>query len=400
MNVSIVGVGMGNPKLLTAQATETLVQSDFLIGAARLLDLFAAANKSSFAAVSPGEIAARIAALPQDRRACVLVSGDVGFYSVAKRLREALSGHEVNCICGISSLQYFTAKLGTSWDDVKVVSLHGRNGTALGAVLAHEKTFLLTGGKIRVQDVCAQLCRNGFGDVTVSAGENLSYENERIVTDTAKALAEDCFESLAVMLVVNPKSFKAESVCGLPDEAFLRADVPMTKSEVRSVILSKLRPQPNDILYDIGAGTGSVSIELAGRATGGSVYAVECKAKALDIIERNKERFGARNLCVIAGKAPDVLKDLPAPDRVFIGGSLGSLREIIALLLKKNPAVRLVISAVTLETLAQAVECLREFSLTRVDIAQVSVAKARIMGEYHMMTAQNPVTIITAQGGG
>ena len=185
---------------------------------------------------------------------------------------------------------------------------------------------------------------------------------------------------------------------GLPDEAFERDETPMTKSEVRSVALSKLQLTERAIVYDIGSGSGSVSVEAALQSWRGRVYAVEMKEKAIALTRRNAKKFRLSNLEVVCGKAPEALSELPAPTHAFIGGSTGNLDGIIQCLLEKNPGVSIVATAVTLETLAELTEAAKAFGFC--DIAEISVAKPRALGRYHLMTAQNPVYVFTMQNGG
>lgn len=182
---------------------------------------------------------------------------------------------------------------------------------------------------------------------------------------------------------------------GLPDREFVRGDVPMTKEEVRSVSLSKLHLKRDSIVYDVGAGTGSVSVEAAIQADQGHVYAIERNEEAVALILQNQRRMKVDNLTVIAGEAPDVLEELPAPDCVFIGGSKGHMKEIIQTVAQKNPKVRVVINAIALETLAEAVKCCDEVKVTEEEIVQISVAKSKSVGSYHMMMGQNPVSVIS-----
>ena len=149
------------------------------------------------------------------------------------------------------------------------------------------------------------------------------------------------------------------------------------------------------VVYDVGSGSGSVSVECALQATQGRVYAIEMKEKALSLTRHNAEKFGLTNLELVAGAAPDALESLPAPTHAFIGGSTGNLRGIIDCLLAKNPDVRIVANAVTLETVAELTELCKSFEVC--DIAEVSVSKPRVLGRYHLMTAQNPVYIFTMQ---
>lgn len=180
------------------------------------------------------------------------------------------------------------------------------------------------------------------------------------------------------------------------DEEFIRGKVPMTKSEVRAVSISKLELCDDSIAYDIGAGTGSVAVEMALAMGRGHVYAIEQREEGCKLIGRNQEHFGVWNLTIVPGKAPDVLKDLPAADRVFIGGSGGELPGILDLVRKKNPSVRIVINAISLETLCTATEYLRGKGM-EAEIVSIQTARAKRLGNYHLMEGQNPVYIITIE---
>lgn len=398
MKVYIIGIGPGDRSLLTGQAAGLIEQSGCIIGAQRMLDLFGTSAKPMLASTCAHEIAAYLKEHSAFASAAVLVSGDVGFYSLAKRLQETLDGHDVERVCGLSSLQYFAAKLNIPWDDAKIISLHGRNGNLLASAAHNRRTFVLTGGDVRANDVCAALVSAGLGSLNVAVGENLSYPAERILTGTAEELCAEQFESLSVMFIENSRP--SAWMPGIDDAQFIRGNVPMTKSEVRAVILSKLRPSRYETVYDIGAGTGSVSVELALAVNEETVYAIERNEEAIGLIHTNKEKFGAQNLQVISGEAPDALLELPAPDCAFIGGCGGRLRETLEILLDKNPNVRIVISAITIETLTQAMMYISSLGFTGVDVLQIGISKSRSAGNSHMMIANNPITLICAQGSG
>lgn len=397
MKVYLIGVGMGNQDTLTLGAVHAIEESCALLGAPRLLEPWIG-KKECLPMVRPTEIAAAI-----DRVECgpvaVLLSGDAGFYSGAKGLRPLLEHHETLTIPGISSLSYFCARLGMAWQDIYVVSAHGRTHNAVGEIQCHGRTFILTGGNTTAQDICRELANRGMGYLHVWVGEALSYPEERIISGAAEELLAEEFADLAVLLAENPTPIKRPfTTPGLPDSVFQRGNVPMTKEEVRALVLTKLHPARHHIFWDVGAGTGSVSVECALAAPAGRVFAVEYKEEALELTVSNATAMGVSNLSVVSGAAPEVLHTLPAPDRVFVGGSNGHLAEIIRLAMEKNPAVRLVISAVTLETLHEAVSCCEKMRLTGVDVVQVSVTRTREVGRYHMMDAQNPVWLISAEG--
>lgn len=398
MKISIIGMGPGSTGMLTVQAKEAIDAAEVIIGAERLLQALPGDCRAAcYAVIEPGKTKQLIEANSQVESISVLMSGDTGFYSGARNLLPLLEGYEVDLIPGISSVQYFASRLRRPWQDWKLVSAHGKSCDAASLVRDNAETFFLTGGLLTVQVLCAQLRDAGLGDCQVTIGENLGSARERIVVGTAAELARLDGHLLAVMLVDNPTPRKTVS-CGQPDDIFLRGDIPMTKSEVRSVILSKLRLCEDDIVYDLGAGTGSVSVEAALLARSGRVYAIERNPEGCRLVVENAKKLGAFNLYSIEGEAPGAFAGLPAPDAVFIGGSGGKLSEILEELLRMNPAVRLVISAVTLETLAEATLAFSRLSLQNVDIVQIAVNRVKPLGGYHLVMAQNPVFVISGEG--
>ena len=402
MHVNIIGMGMGNRESLTVGALEALERSELVVGARRLLEACAGLPaREKLPLVSPHEIREAL----EERHglfaeASILVSGDVGFFSLAPLLYSELSDFPTTVFPGVSSLGYLCSRLRMPWQDVHVLSVHGREANYAGEVRTRRAVFLLTGGSTRVEDVCRGLAEAGLGSVTVHVGENLSYPDERIVSGTAAELAEASFCDLSVMLVINDqpleRPFAAPSTS---DEDFARGAVPMTKSEIRALAIARLRLQPSSVLWDVGAGTGSVSIEGALAASRGQVFAIERAPEAVDLIKRNAANFNATNITVIEGEAPQALCGLPAPDRVFVGGSGGSLEGVLRAATEANPAVGVVISAVTLETVAEALRCMALLSFENVDITQVQVSKASPAGTSHLMKAHNPVYLISATGG-
>lgn len=399
--LQIIGIGMGNPDTITTGALRLIEKSQAIIGARRMLESFPLAKGEKHDAIVSSEIMEWITQHPQYNTITVLMSGDVGFFSGAKklsRLAEETGCYQVVQIPGISSLQYFCAQLQTSWDDVKVISLHGREANFVGEIRTHQKTFLLTDSQWTPAAICRALAEAGLGYVSASVGQRLSYQDEQIVGGSAAELKEMDFDSLSVVLIQNHKVQSRSVVThGVSDERFIRGKVPMTKEEVRSVTLSKMQIEEDDIIYDVGAGTGSVSIEMALQAVKGRVYAVEANREGIALIEQNKAVFQANNLVITEGFAPEALKCLPVPDKAFIGGSKGNLAQIADCLLEKNPSVRIVINVIALESLTEALEVFRTRQMDDVDVVQVSVAKAKELGSYHMMMGQNPVYILTAQ---
>ncbi|HIX65714.1 MAG TPA: precorrin-6y C5,15-methyltransferase (decarboxylating) subunit CbiE [Candidatus Anaerotruncus excrementipullorum] len=397
MEISIVGAGMGSWELLTVQAARALENCQLLLGSRRLLEAFPGIGQVRELAATPQQVAQAVRAHPQLERACVLVSGDVGFYSLTKSLLALPELAGARVLCGISSLQYFCARLGQSWEEVAVLSLHGRQGDLEEAVRRSKKLFLLAGGATTPELICGRLAAAGLGELPVAVGEELGSPRERITRGTAAGLAGGRFSQLSVLLVENPAPRRPVAP-GLPDGAFLRGQTPMTKEEVRAVCLAKLHLQWGQTLWDVGAGTGSISVEAA-RLTGGEVCAIERDEQALALLQAQKERFGLARLRVVAGSAPAVLAGLPAPDGVFIGGSSGQLEGIFAAIRQANPTARVVLTAISLETLAQAADCFSRVLGVEPEVVQLMVAKAKRMGGHHLMLGQNPIYILSGGGG-
>lgn len=396
--ITILGVGVGSAGSMTLDAEEACRRADLIVGAERLTESLARFQKPCENAIFAKDIAEIVRKSPQ-RNIVVAMSGDTGFYSGAKALLPLLADLHPRVLPGISSLAYFCSRLGTAWDDALLISTHGRNCNYLAKIRRNPKVLALTGGKGGVAELLAALRENGLGDVRISVGENLSYENERIRSGTAAELAGEQFAPLSVVLAENPRAAERAVSCGLPDEAFLRAEVPMTKQEIRAVTMAKLALPKCGMCWDVGAGTGSVSMEMAACCEDGTVYAVEQKADACALIAENKRHLGISNVTIVSGTAPEALRKLPAPSHVFIGGSGGSLRDILTLVLEKNPRARIVLNTVTAETFAEAVETMKTLPIHGLDIVQISAARGKKAGAYHLMMAQNPVFIISCTGG-
>ncbi|MBR3556504.1 MAG: precorrin-6A reductase [Oscillospiraceae bacterium] len=398
--VTVVGIGPGSREQMTLAVREAIENADCLIGAKRMLEAVARQGQAAYGAIAPDAIAECIRAHGEYRRFAVVMSGDSGFFSGTKKLLPLLDFCRVTVLPGLSSLSCLCAKLGTSYEDVVTVSLHGREHDIASDVRRHGRVFALVGGDNGAGVLCERLREAGLGHVTVHVGEKLSYPEEKLTSGSASELAEKHFDSLSAVLIEN-ESPDAVLTPGLPDGVFQREEtVPMTKSEVRSVSLSKLRLTENAVCWDVGAGTGSVALEMAMIARKGHVYGIERKADALELMRSNAARLGVENLTAVSGKAPDACRELPAPTHAFIGGSGGNLREIIALLLEKNPRVRIVVTAVTLETVGETTALMKEFPFTETEVVSLSVARDRKAGPYRLMTGLNPVFIFTMQAGG
>ncbi len=397
-SILLVGIGMG-PGDMTVRAAEKVGEADLLIGARRMLEAVDTSGKDVLTEYRSDAIVDYIDAHPEYGRIAVLLSGDIGFYSGAKGLLSKIdrSKYDVDTEAGISSAVYLCSKLGETWQDAYLTSAHGRDSNIVGLVNTHPKVFTLLSGEDTVHEMCRRLFDYGLNDVSVMIGQDFGYPTERIFTGTPSECLDEPFGDLCVALVVNP-SPDTRNPIGIPDEEFTRGDAPMTKSEVRALSVAKLKLSPDSVVYDVGAGTGSVSVEMALTAYEGKVYAIEREDVAADLIEINKRKFKASNIEVVRGLAPDAMEGLPAPTHAFIGGSAGNLKEIVQCLLGKNPDVRIAINSVTVETMSETLQVIKDLGLVEEELVNVTVARSRRLGRYHLMTGQNPVYIAVVRG--
>lgn len=406
--VTIIGAGPGNPDLLSRAALDAIDIADVVIGAHRaLVGIDVPPDVVRCELVKTADIVAALTDAASWQRAVVVMTGDVGLFSGARRLVEALSGDaqlDVRVIPGISSASYLAARLARPWQDWRFASAHGVACDIVAEAEHAGELFLATSGGEDPSRLSGELVQAGFGDARVTVAERLSYPDERITCATASEIAGQTFDDLNVMLIEFAGGAASSrwpyASSGIPDELFIRGDVPMTKQEVRAVALAKLRLTATDTVWDVGAGTGSVSIEAALVARAGSVWAVERNAAGVRLIRENADAFGCGNVHAVPGVAPDALAKLPVPDAVFVGGSAGELPSIVEAALEKNSQVRLCVPCVTVETLTEACALLSGSRFKGFEACQVSAARAEAVGSYHLMKAQNPVFLVSARGAG
>ena len=294
--VIIAGMGPGSKSCITEEVKAAIDNAEIIIGSKRLIEEYP--DKKTFYAVTADNIISII---------------------------EHEEAQEYRILPGISSVIYFAARIGKPWENAAFVSVHGKKQSYIPVVLQNEMTYFLTQGN--VSQICKQLQSVGLSKAHVWIGENLSYENEKISSGEVSEFTEYESAGLTVMAVYNDYSHTF-SITGIPDRYFIRSDVPMTKREIRASVISRMAVRKNSCVYDIGAGTGSVSVELALHAPYGTVYAVERTEEGCSLIARNAEKFGLNNIEIIHGNAADVIDNLPVPDEVFIGGSGGESEYI------------------------------------------------------------------------
>ncbi len=414
LHISLVGLGMGSMDTLTEGAKEKLKEADCLFGAKRLLtcmDQWKIGKKGQKR--YPYYLAEDILPLLDEMRdegqteAAILFSGDSGFYSGSQKLYQKLKqwkqeqSQEISLRIypGISSVSYFAAACGVSWHDAKIISIHGKGqrreweSEVLAAVRYEKKVFLLVSGVRDVQAVGTVLKENGIAGCQVMVGYQLSYPEEKVVECTLDQCEQMKEEGLYILAVFRRECEKRYLAPQKKDAEFIRGKVPMTKEEIRELAVCKLKLTEEAVVYDIGSGTGSVAAEIAERSEHIQVYGVERNEEAAELISRNQKKFRLPNVVVIKGRAPECLAALPRPTHAFIGGSGGRLKEILEMLYQKNPTMRIVITAVSLETAGEILEMLNRVPTENEELIQVQVSRGRKAGAYHLMQAENPIYI-------
>ncbi|HHW47630.1 MAG TPA: precorrin-6y C5,15-methyltransferase (decarboxylating) subunit CbiE [Clostridiaceae bacterium] len=409
----VIGMGPGSEKLVHPAARELIENCDVLIGGRRNLEPYAHLSKEMLVIGNNlDEIYNYIRGNIEKKRIAVLASGDPGLYGIMSSLKENLPQVEMEVVPGISSLQYFCSKLHICWNDIAITSVHGRQQSQLYDIIkANRKTAVFTGGVQSPDAICRKMAELGLNNAVVAVGENLSYENERITVGSPDEIGKKTFGNLSLMIIqhngditgaqsqreISTPSRWEYSTPGIPDHLFIRGDVPMTKEEIRSVSISKLRLKNDSIVYDIGAGTGSVSVECGLVCRYGQVFAIEKDGEGVGLIEKNAGKFGVRNITIVNGEAPAALKGLPKPDRIFIGGTGGHMEEILDWIHRECRDVRVVANTVTIESTCEIIEGLKKRGFGDIEIINLSVSRDREAGEKHIMTALNPVYIISAE---
>ena len=404
-NINLVGIGLGNPNLLTKAAYKAIESSNIIIGARRIVESIKEdfADKLYYIEYNTEKIL-EIIKENIGNEIAVVFSGDISLFSGSIKLFERLNAAiedkkvfkdcKINTFPGISSLSYLCAKTNTDISKVKILSFHGKEELLYHNIDSNEYTFIITSKADGVKKICRKLIEFGFFELDIILGENLSYDNERITKAEASKFLDMEISDLNCMIISNPDADKSISF-GLSDEVFVRDKVPITKSEVRAIIMSKLDIQTDSICYDIGAGSGSVSIEMSRLAYDGKVYAIEKNPLAVELIQKNIHNFSAENIELIHAKAPDGLDNIINADKIFIGGSGGELISMMEIIFtsKKNPTI--VISAITMETIAQITDIVKiaKEKGYYTEITAINVSKSKEVGPYNMMMAQNMVFI-------
>lgn len=416
--IILSGIGMGNTDGMTREAYHAFEEAEIIFGAERMLE-----NLPGKGVKVPyyraDDIISYLIEHPQYTKAAAAFSGDSGFYSGAQSMKKALDEanekgtlkSETTILPGISSVSALAAHFGVSWNDAVLASIHGRRTNVVNLVRKNPKVFLLLSGKNDFEMLVNKFREARINNVKISAGYRISYPDEKLFTfylDEFETKLFDLPEGVYTCLIENEDCEEQILTPGMDDEIFSRTKVPMTKNEVRVLSISRLELTKNAVVYDVGSGTGSVSAECARLSPDIFVFAIEQKEEAANLTKENAARLGLLDqIVVINKKAPEGFEELPTPTHVFIGGSSGALSDILSAIQKKlivkentkgktdkiSKGVRVVINAVSLETIAQITKLIQTYPVAHVQLTQIQASRAHKLGSYNLMQAQNPVLI-------
>ena len=398
--LNIIGIGM-NLEDLTARHLKIIDQADTLVGGKRLLNLFAGTRARKKAITK--DIEATIRFVKQEmktKRVVVLASGDPMFFGIGRRLVSAIGADKTKVYPNISSVAAAFARIKESWDDVHVISLHGRKHTAqlYQALETANKIAVFTDPEHNPAWLAAQLMKDRCKDFQLCVVEALGSPTEKISWFSPSKAAEMKFrDPNLVVLKRSPISTdkKVPLRLGAPDNSYDHHQGLITKSEIRAITLAKLQLATHHIMWDLGAGSGSVAIEAALFIKKGRIYAVEKHPERVAQIKNNKKRFGVRNLSTIHSELPQGLAELPRPDRIFIGGGGRRLKSIITTAAQYlKPAGIIVVNTVLMPNVETARLTLEKLGFDT-EVIQAQVNRSRPMPWAARLEALNPVWIIT-----
>jgi precorrin-6Y C5,15-methyltransferase (decarboxylating) len=370
-----------------------------VFGGGRLLGMFPALNGEKIVIKNNlAEIAALIKKNLGRKRMVVLASGDPNFFGIARYLKAEMGGNAVDIIPNVSAMQLAFARIKESWEDAVFVSVHSRPiADIVNTVCLNNKVGVFTDTKHTPADIARVLLEHGVDGYQAYVCQELGSKDERVVKTDLRGLCRMKFSPLNVLILLREQSkSQPQQIFGLPETSFYRRQYGLiTKQEVRAISLAKMRLAEDSIVWDIGAGSGAVSIEASFIARKGQVFAIEKNEKDIAIIKKNMKKFNVSNVSVIQTFAPNGLDNLQNPTAVFIGGSGGKMKEIIDLVSRRlKPGGRVVINIVALENLGAAVNALKARGFV-IDITLVNIARSTNIMELTRFEALNPVFIVT-----
>ncbi|EPR42116.1 precorrin-6y C5,15-methyltransferase (decarboxylating), CbiE subunit [Desulfovibrio sp. X2] len=405
--IEVVGIGL-NPELLCGATCLAIADADVIVGGKRQLAAFPDAGGERIAITAPlGKVIDAIRARSDEgRRVVVLADGDPLFYGIGRTLIETLGAESVRIHPGVTTLQTAAARMGLPWQDIRVVSMHGRDDQAplFAALTWYERVAVFTDDEHTPGTIARSLLERGATDYGMWVFEDLESPTERIGLYSLEHAVQERFSPLNMAVLERRRKAPLPLRLGIPDEDLAHEGDMITKWPVRAVGLASLAIEPEDVVWDVGAGCGAVSIEAAVLASDGEVVAVERDERRMEMLRENLRRTGAWSVLAVAGEAPDCLAGLPDPDRIFVGGGLGGGiggggsqgEEVLRACCRRlKPGGRITAHAVLLDSLSRAQSVFASLSWPT-SIQQVQVSQSEILGPGTRLRGQNPVFVISA----
>ncbi|MBF0328051.1 MAG: precorrin-6y C5,15-methyltransferase (decarboxylating) subunit CbiE [Nitrospirae bacterium] len=409
--IFIIGIGY---KPLDQSAEKALSQAEVILASHRLLEVFE--RYDNYATVCSrikviNNVDATIEYIRDNlakRTICLLASGDPLFFGIGRRVLKEFGKDAVMLFPDLSSMQLAFSKIGEAWDDALLMSLHGGPDPEkrrrlkyeiadipdLAAI--HKKIGILTDKQNNPSVIASELIKSDTANMLMHVCEKLGYADERIISGTPAAIAAMSFAEPNVAILLKTSDEKAPqefSRLGLDESELVHSKGLITKDEIRAVALHKLRLPQTGIFWDIGGGSGSVSIEASRLCPQLKIFTIEKDSEQVENISKNKLRYSGANIEIIRGEAPEALTTLPEPQRVFIGGAGKGLRSIIEFISKRMTRGILVLNATKIETLNDASTALRDFGFS-MDVSQISVSRSKPIGDGNYLFAINPIFVI------
>ena len=397
--VYIIGVAPGGVSSLSSEARRLVKQAEIVFGGKRLLAMFPSLTGEKIAIRNNlADVTDLIKKNLGQRRMVVLASGDPDFYGIAGYLTDKLGEDSFEIIPNVSVMQLAFARIKESWDDAVFVSVHARPVEDIVEIVrSSNKVGIFTDDEHTPATIAGMLLEHGVRGYRAYVCQDLGTRKERVIATDLYHLKRKRFSPLNILILLREKPETAPwQILGIPETSFhRRRNGLITKHEVRAVSLAKMCLTDESVLWDIGAGSGAVSIEASFLVRKGRIYAIEKNDADVAVIRKNLRKFHVPNVEVVQAFAPDGLDKLPDPTAVFIGGSGGRMEEILNLVGRRlKPGGRIVINIVALENLGAAVNALKGRGFMP-DVTLVNVARSTKVAELTRFEALNPVFVVT-----
>ncbi len=413
--IYIIGIGVEGKSSLLQRALTLIENAGILIGGRRHLACFPEFKGRKVTIGSNLEDIAKIlnrkSKIENRKWSVVLATGDPNFFGIADFLIKKLGKGAVEIIPNVSTMQYAFARVKENWNDARFLSVHGRNKSQkfdegiISEITKYDKVGIFTDPENTPAKIAKALLDKEIKEYKAYVCEDLGTGKEKITAGDLRQIVKKIFSPLNVMILIRSQKKKSSHASlithhgsfGIPDSSLSHSNGMITKEDIRVISLSKLKVKADSIVWDIGASSGSLSIEAAMLAKHGKVFAIEKDAGRIRHIEKNKKKFNTANLEIIHKNAPDGLKILPVPDVVFIGGGGKDIDRILDVCSKRiKHDGRIVVNAITLETLATAANFFQKKKWDMETIS-VNIAKTKDVAGLHLFNAYNPVFVVVGE---